>query len=156
MANVTQLFCIIDDGFPILWMVIDSNIEMDWRGKEVNFRKREAHFNLGIIHDCMRKNIKKQKIQNFIVIIFIYMAFIYITVNFIKYVWSKDRVIGNHFQTKFGTSSKVSTNTIKIILILLDLWFHYWLIVKYYLLHFSSDFKFICTSDSDVREECQF
>ena len=29
MANVTQLFCIIDDGFPILWMVIDSNIEMD-------------------------------------------------------------------------------------------------------------------------------
>ena len=40
MANVTQLFCITDDGFPILWMVIDSNIEMDWWGKEVNFGKK--------------------------------------------------------------------------------------------------------------------
>ena len=122
------------------WLLI---VILRWIEEEKKWisEKREAHFNLGIIQDCMRKNIKKQKIQNFIVIIFIYMAFIYITVNFIKYVWSKDRVIGNHFQTKFGTSSKVSANTIKIILILLDLWFHYWLIVKYYLLHFSSDFK---------------
>ena len=126
------------------WLLI---VILRWIEEEKKWisEKREAHFNLEIIQDCMRKNIKKQKIQNFIVIIFIYMAFIYITVNFIKYVWSKDRVIGNHFQTKFGTSSKVSTNTIKIILILLDLWFHYWLIVKYYLLHFSSDFKFIGT-----------
>ena len=78
---VAPFSSVIDDGFPILWKVIDSHIEMDWWWKQV------AYSNFRMIRDRMRKKIKKKKIRNCYWLYYYYFSstvFIYKTVDNIK------------------------------------------------------------------------